>query len=125
MERKSQETQTASVEDAIVIDLGKKKKRDIKRLRKGTGKLLDEVKHCVEELRYAGAIEGTVQPVVVVVRVKSRRPRGSDPRPATLSACLIEQRHFVTKSLDIVTRSVSEGIAASCSLAYASGYEGT
>ena len=68
-------SQPAAAEDAIIIDLGKKKRKDVKRLRKGTGKLLDQVKCCVEELRDAGAIEGPAQPVIVVVREKSARTR--------------------------------------------------
>jgi hypothetical protein len=65
----------ADAEDAIIIDLGKKKRKDVKRLRKGTGKLLDEVKFCLDELRDAGAIEGPARPVIVVVREKSTGPR--------------------------------------------------
>jgi hypothetical protein len=70
MEQNS-ESRPAGAEDAIIIDLGKKKRKDVKRLRKGEGKLMDEVKYCVEELRDAGAIEGPARPVIVVVREKA------------------------------------------------------
>jgi len=53
--------------DLIVVDLGTKDTKQIKRLRRGKGKLIDKVKQCLEELRTSGAITGTVQPVVIVV----------------------------------------------------------
>ncbi len=74
MEQNS-ESRPADVEDAIVIDLGKKKRKAVKRLRKGEGKLMDEVKYCIEELRNAGAIEGPARPVIVVVREKAKQRR--------------------------------------------------
>ena len=59
----------------IIIDLGKKKKKDIKRLREGTGKLMDDVDNCIQELQDAGEITGSVRPVVVVVAQKRPRQR--------------------------------------------------
>lgn len=61
--------------DTIVVDLGKQKRKAIKRLRKGTGKLMDEVNECIEELRETGVIKGAARPVVVIVKEKSRLPR--------------------------------------------------
>ena len=60
--------------DIIVVDLGKKSGKNVRRLRKGRGPLLDHVEDCVEELREAGTISGAVQPVVVIVerRLSSR-----------------------------------------------------
>ena len=60
--------------DVIVVDLGKKSAKNVRRLRKGRGPLLDHVEDCVEELREAGTISGAVQPVVVIVerRLSSR-----------------------------------------------------
>jgi hypothetical protein len=56
----------------LLVDLGKKSRKQIKRLRKGQGKLVDEVNRCLQELRSAGTATES-QPVVVVVREK--RPR--------------------------------------------------
>jgi hypothetical protein len=53
--------------DTIVVDLGRKSRKAIKRLRKGKGSLMDQVNHVLNELRAASAITGEVQPVVVVV----------------------------------------------------------
>jgi len=59
----------------VIIDLGKKKKGEIKKLRNGEGPLLDEVNGCIEELKTSGAIAGNAQLVVVVIRQKpSRKP---------------------------------------------------
>ncbi len=59
--------------DAIIVDLGRKSGKLIKRLRRGKGKLIDEVNHSLNELRTAGAITGTVQPVIVVIKEKATR----------------------------------------------------
>ncbi len=60
--------------DIIVVDLGKKDSKQIKRLRNGKGKLLEKVKQCIEELRSSGKITGTVQPLVVVVEEEAVAP---------------------------------------------------
>ena len=57
--------------DTIVVDLGCKSMKQIKRLRKGKGKLLDKVKQCIAELRASGTVTGTAQPVVIVIKEKS------------------------------------------------------
>lgn len=57
----------------VVIDLGKHRRKRIKGLRKGTGRLTQEVSECIEELKASGAISANAQPVVVVVREKRRR----------------------------------------------------
>jgi Family of unknown function (DUF6200) len=57
----------------LLIDLGKKSRKQIKRLRNGTGKLVDEVQKCVQELRTAGTLSESAQPVIMLVREK--RPR--------------------------------------------------
>ena len=60
----------------IIVDLGKKKKKQIKRLREGRGKLAGEVDQVIQELKSAGKIKGNAQPVVVVVREKPRNRMG-------------------------------------------------
>jgi hypothetical protein len=57
--------------DTLVVDLGSKKKKQIKQLRKGKGKLMDKVNQCLNELKTSGSISGSVQPVVIVVREKA------------------------------------------------------
>lgn len=62
----------------IVVDIGKRqKKKRIRRLRKGKGKLMDKITDLVEEMRQGGALEPNAQAVVIVVRQKSsdRGPR--------------------------------------------------
>jgi hypothetical protein len=57
----------------VVLDLGKQKKGDIKRLCNGEGPLVDEVINSVEELKSSGAISPDTTPVVVLVRQKPSR----------------------------------------------------
>ena len=65
----------SATDSPIIIDMGKKKKKDIKRLRKGKGKLMSDVDNCIQELREAGEITSSVRPVVVVVAQKQTRQR--------------------------------------------------
>lgn len=51
----------------ILIDLGKKKADDVRKLRKGKGKLLRQVEDAIQQLQSAGTISSTAQPVIVVV----------------------------------------------------------
>jgi hypothetical protein len=60
--------------DVIVVDLGSKPRKQVKRLRKGKGKLMDKVNECISELKSSGTITGTVQPVVIVVKEKASMP---------------------------------------------------
>lgn len=57
-----------SGEAPVIVDMGKKTKKQIKQLRKGRGKLLDAVNDTLHELRTAGSISASAQPVVIVVR---------------------------------------------------------
>jgi hypothetical protein len=60
----------------VVIDLGRKSRKQIRRLRRGEGKLLNAITEVVDGLKTAGTISSSAQTVIVVVR--ERRP------PATL-----------------------------------------
>lgn len=64
------------VASPLVVDLGKHKRKRIKDLRRGRGKLMDEVSDVLIQLRSEGVVAGSTQPVVVVVREK-RRSRSS------------------------------------------------
>lgn len=54
----------------VIIDLGKRKRKQVKKLRRGEGKLLDDVNGAVAELRTAGTLNSDVQPVIIIVREK-------------------------------------------------------
>lgn len=58
----------------IILDLGQRSKKQIKRLRRGDGKLLDRIGIVVEELKSSGKISPSAQPIVLVVR--ERREKG-------------------------------------------------
>lgn len=57
----------------VIIDMGKQRRKRIKDLRRGTGRLADEINGCVEELKAVGTLAPNTQTVVVVVRQKRRR----------------------------------------------------
>ena len=59
----------------VVVDLGKRRKKLVRRLRKGTGKLMDEVQAALGEVKRAGKISANAQPVIVVVTQKPKRQR--------------------------------------------------
>jgi hypothetical protein len=57
----------------IVVDIGKKqKKKAIKRLRQGRGRLVAKVEDAISEIREEGGITGSSPVVVVVVRRKNK-----------------------------------------------------
>lgn len=60
----------------VVIDLGRKSRKNVRRLRRGRGKLLDDVMESVQELREGGEIGKDAQPVIIVVRQKKRKAKG-------------------------------------------------
>lgn len=63
----------------IVIDLGKKKRRQIKRLKKHSGRLMDEVEAAVGRVLTTlgdDADDKQVVPVVFVYRKKNRKRKG-------------------------------------------------
>ncbi len=57
----------------VIVDLGKHARKDIKQLREGRGKLIDEITNCVAELKQAGTVAADAQTVVVIVRQKRRK----------------------------------------------------
>lgn len=57
----------------VVIDLGKKSRKQVRRLRKGKGRLMDKVSEVVAELRADGSIAASAQPVIVVVRQRRKK----------------------------------------------------
>jgi hypothetical protein len=60
-------TEATVIRDPVVVDLGIKKAKLLKQLRRGKGKLITDVKRCIDELVASGVVSGAIQPVVVVV----------------------------------------------------------
>ena len=56
----------------IVVDLGRKRRKLVKQLRQGRGKLMDDVSRVVQEMKETGAIAASAQPVIIVVREKPK-----------------------------------------------------
>jgi hypothetical protein len=53
----------------VVVELAKRRSSEqIRRLRKGRGKLVEDIEDAVEELVHSGTIKADTQPVVIVVR---------------------------------------------------------
>lgn len=59
----------------VIIDIGKRKRSQVKKLRKGRGKLLDRVQDVLADMTTEGTITAN-QPVIVVVREKQKRGGG-------------------------------------------------
>ncbi len=78
-EPSSAPTEASRTPSPILLDLGKQRRKRIKELRRGAGKLMDEINASIGELQKAGTIGPAAQPVVVVVRQKRRRARGLLP----------------------------------------------
>jgi hypothetical protein len=57
----------------LIVDLGRHKSKSVKRLRNGKGKLIGDVMNAIEDLRTAGTISASAQPVIIVVREKRSR----------------------------------------------------
>jgi hypothetical protein len=55
----------------VLLDLGQQKPKAIRQLRKGRGKLVEEVMAAIDELKTTGAIATSAQPVIVIVREKT------------------------------------------------------
>ncbi|WP_437745838.1 hypothetical protein WME73_13220 [Sorangium sp. So ce302] len=61
-----------------IIDLGKKSRKRVKKLRKGRpGGLMSKVQEVIEQLRQAGSVPAAAHTVVVIVRERSRRGRAT------------------------------------------------
>lgn len=57
----------------LVIELSKQKRKDVKKLRKGKGKLMGEIGEAIDTLVANGQLEPGAQPIVIVVREKDDR----------------------------------------------------
>ena len=63
----------------IIVDLGKQRRKALKGLKRGTGKLMDEVEQVLGEVRAemgADAQKVEVLPIVLIYKRKTSRRRG-------------------------------------------------
>lgn len=60
-------------EVAVVVELRKASKKQIRRLREGHGRLMEEARGCVGQLKRDGELDENAVPVYVIVQRKSRR----------------------------------------------------
>jgi hypothetical protein len=67
-------TRAAAPQGAItVVDLGRRSKKQIKRLRKGEGRLLNRVEETIDQLKAENEIDAKSEVVVVVVKQKDKK----------------------------------------------------
>jgi uncharacterized protein DUF6200 len=92
---KSEASEKRSGKSPIIIDLGKRSRRQINRLRRGKGELLDEVHDCLDELAENGKITKTAQPVIVVVTDRVAPPMGGSLMSAAGAAMPLGAPLFV------------------------------
>ena len=69
----SSSTSSSPGPSPVIIDLGKHRRKQIRRLRRGEGKLMDDVNETLEEMRTAGTLSPASQPVVIIVQQKRRK----------------------------------------------------
>lgn len=62
----------AGTPSPVIIDLGQKKAKQVKDLRRGEGELMDDVRDAIDELASSGAIANGVPPVIIVVEKKQK-----------------------------------------------------
>ena len=71
---------TPEASGPVIVDLGKQPRRRVKRLLRGEGKLMGELRDCMAELRRSDKISSTAEAVIVVVRQKG--PKGGPRWPS-------------------------------------------
>jgi hypothetical protein len=57
----------------VIINLGKHKRKRVRRLRKGRGRLVGDVYDAIDDLRAAGEIGENDRPIVMIVRQKRKK----------------------------------------------------
>ena len=78
-EQAKAETAEQQAPNTIVVDMGKQKRKKVKKLRKGEGPLMARVQDVIAELQADGTVDANAQTVVVVVREKPRNLMDQDP----------------------------------------------
>ena len=70
----NQEAKVETTNEPIVISMGKKTRRQIRKLRNGKpGRLMNRVEEAIERLRDDNTLDQSAQPVVIVVRQRAKR----------------------------------------------------
>ena len=73
--REPRQSEKSDKHPIVVVDFGKRQARkQIKRLRRGEGKLMTRVEGIVNDLVTAGTVKSTAQPIVIVVREREQWP---------------------------------------------------
>ena len=72
----SEKSEEASSPAPIVLDLGKQRRRHIRRLRNGRGRLMEALHSSLAELQDQGHCDAGAQPVIVVVQPKKKKKNG-------------------------------------------------
>lgn len=65
--------------EGYLVDLGRRNRKDIDRLRKGRGPLMEDVEDAIQELRDNEALPADARPVIVVVAEKRAKLSGVLP----------------------------------------------
>ncbi len=69
--------------EPIIISMGKKTRKQVRKLTKGKpGRLMERVEEAIEHLREEGAMAPDAQPIVIVIR---QRPKRNNRRMAKAS----------------------------------------
>jgi len=67
----------AAGQEPVIIDLGKKNRKQVRKLRRGKPcRLMRRVEETIEHLREGGELAEDVRPVIIVVRERSRSKGG-------------------------------------------------
>ena len=61
----------------VIVDFGTKKRGQVQQLRDGRGKLLEEVELLIDELKSDNRISESAQPVIIIVKERSKKTRSS------------------------------------------------
>ena len=73
----SKEVKEPVVNEPIVIEMGKKNRKQVRKLKNGKpGRLMNRVEEAIERLREDGSMEPGAQPVVIVIRQRKKRKGG-------------------------------------------------
>lgn len=62
--------------NTIILEFGRQKKKRIRDLREGRGRMFRKVQRAISELQEAGEVGDFVQPVIVIVKQKRSSRKG-------------------------------------------------
>jgi len=66
----------AQRDELTIVDMGKKSRKAVRDLRRGKGRLMDDIEDTIDELREAGAISESAHPLVVIVERRASESGG-------------------------------------------------